>query len=97
MFQSNRSHNDAAFNLVLIALKAMFNPHLKKDQTPWNMNDIYRTKGSCSWNSPDLVGKECMIVDKNDEIAIVVFVGIAGVREAHTIYRLEDLEVHEPF
>jgi len=64
----------------------------KKDNSEWDMAAEYETFHACSWNLPGNSFKRCIILQKNDEFALVQFEDQERNRELlHRIYRLEDL------
>jgi len=65
----------------------------EKDGREWDMNAEYETTHACSWNLPGNSFKRCIILQKNDEFALVQFEDRKRNQGVlHRIYRLEDLE-----
>jgi hypothetical protein len=70
---------------------------IPSDSSEWDMKAKYTPNWACAWNSPMRVGMPCVILEKNDKIAIVSFEGEMQEGEnkmnlPKNIYRLEDLE-----
>lgn len=62
--------------------------------TKFDMNSTYYPNHACIWNKIDNVGKLCTIIQKNDKIALVKFIGkysMNGENFLSHIYRIEDL------
>lgn len=62
--------------------------------TEFDLSKFYRPNHSCIWNKIFNMNKLCIIIEKNDKLALVQF--IDGTPEDSTLprlYRLEDLSI----
>jgi hypothetical protein len=63
---------------------------IEKNITEWDLTKSYKPNHACIWNKIDNIGKECIIIQKNDSIALVAFDMVLDITLSN-IYRLEDL------
>jgi hypothetical protein len=64
---------------------------LDKDNSKWDLNRYYIPVHACIWNKPANIGKKCIIVQKDNEVASVLFKDDAKMSQ-DKFYRLRDLE-----
>lgn len=59
----------------------------------WDLRSNYLVKWGCAWNHVNAVNKECIILQKNDKVALVQFEDRGLNHDVGSrIYRLEDLQ-----
>lgn len=62
-----------------------------KDDSMWDLESFYIVNHCTLWNNPKMRGLECVIIEKNDQIAVVNFGHHNFVELPECIFRLEDL------
>jgi hypothetical protein len=63
---------------------------LNSNKTNFDLNKKYIINHACIWNKTENFNKECVIVQKNDKIALIVFENDFELT-LDKFYRLEDL------
>lgn len=63
---------------------------LERDEKEYDLSKNYIINWACIWNKVSNVGRQCIIVQKDDQIALVVFPDDMEITQ-DKFYRLEDL------
>jgi len=97
MFQYNyRMDENLARNIIQSVRCAMkdFEELFSNDDAEWDLTRMYVPKWACIWNKQKYIGKKCVVMVKDDNVAVVHFVGSADTSiSVDKVYRLEDLEL----
>lgn len=101
MFQSSINIPEEAFedltkefHKTVQAPVSLFN----NDPSEWDLEKPVVIKWACAWNDPDMVDKEALILQKNNQIAIVQLSTREETEKFNVlqrVFRLEDLQVKE--
>lgn len=65
---------------------------VEPDNTEYDLSKAYTINWACIWNKPSNIGRKCIIVQKNDRWALVIFQDDTELTQ-DKIYRLEDLSI----
>lgn len=100
MYQSNKTNNytEEDFAELMELFKAdNIGDVLTEDDQEYDLESIYAPNHACIWNKPSAIGKRCKILQKDSQVARVLFLEVPKdlTRLEHTLYRLEDLELLE--
>lgn len=63
---------------------------LEQDNTEWDLSKRYLINWACIWNKIKNINRDCRIVQKNSELALIMFIDDTTIT-SDKIYRLEDL------
>ena len=64
--------------------------NLTIDTKEYDMKKLYSPTHACIWNKPKNIGKESIIVQKNDKVALLIFKDDFEIT-LDKFYRLEDI------
>ena len=95
--QSTNKFTEKDFNTLVKAFKeSICNLSMIEDNSEWDLSKKYLINWACIWNKPNNVGKVCKILQKNNQLSLVVIkdksLNIDNILEH--LYRLEDLSIY---
>ncbi len=92
MYQTNTTNTEIDFNSLIKVFKSTISAlPVEADDSEWNMKAVYTPNHACIWNKIPNIGRECGILEKNSEFAVVSFLNVKHTDLPANIYRLEDL------
>ena len=91
----NSNSNVENFNILMDAFnRTVFKlNNIESNNTEFLIGNgnFYIINHATFWNKVDNIGKECIILEKNDKLALVMIRGQQEIDTLANLYRLEDL------